>query len=186
MPFPFGRLASLLATAGALALSAPTAALASAPAPGFGLKRSPFPDALVGRWEGTGWIALDGPKQLFNQSERIRWVAGGTVLLFEGRGTGAIKGSGEDPEAHESLGVLAYDHPKKQPRFSAYRGDGGFIDMVPVLTERSLGWTYEEGGRQFRFTISLSPAGRWHEIGEVSADGVAWKTIFGMDLARVP
>lgn len=182
MTFPLRRLAPLLAAAGALALSAPALAL---DAPAAGLKASPFPDAIVGSWEGDGWIALEGPKQPFKQTERIRWMAGGSVLLFEGRGTGAIKGSGEDPEAHESLAVLAYDHPKRQPRFSAFRGDGGFIDMTPVLTSRSLSWSYTEGGKRFRFTLDLTPERHLREVGELSADGKTWQTIYGMELKPV-
>ena len=35
-----------------------------------------------------------------------------------------------------------------------------------------------------RFTIALTPAGEWSEIGEYSRDGTAWAKFFAMTLKK--
>lgn len=144
-------------------------------------------DFLVGQWKGDGWIEFaPGQRRTFTQTETVQSKLSGLVLLIEGLGKGKTSGSEQEVTVHNALGVVSYDNQAKLFRWRAYQADGRSVDTEAKVTDRSLEWGF--GNAQMgniRFTIQLTEAGQWFEIGEVSRDGKNWKKFFEMTLQRL-
>lgn len=139
---------------------------------------------LVGEWEGTGWVQL-GPngRQPFTVHESARWAAGGTVLVLDGLGLTKLDDGSERP-AHEAFAVVSWDPAGGRYRMRAYRAGAGEVEDTPTVSDGGLVWGFSDprGGR-VRFTLSFDDRG-WHEVGELSPDGVTWRPFLEMHLER--
>ena len=62
---------------------------------------------------------------------------------------------------------------------------GGAIGVEPKLVDGGFEWGFraEERGVTVRFTIRFDEK-RWHEVGEMSADGKTWNKFLEMTLER--
>ena len=142
---------------------------------------------LIGEWEGTGWIRTGPQAQAtFAQRERVRYAAGGSVVVVDGLGTSTVRGPTEGAIVHQAFAVVSYDTTGKTYRWRAYRAGDDEILATPEIGDGRLVWGMRAGptGR-IRFTIVLTPAGEWHEVGEINIDGSAWMQFFEMTLRRV-
>ncbi len=135
---------------------------------------------LVGRWSGTGTM-MTGPAERTEATahETASTHAGGHVLMLEGLGTA------ESKVVHSAFAVIWYDAGAKTHRLRAFRFNGDRVDSDLAVTEKQLVWGFKDPrGANIRFTISHTDDGKWHEIGEYSADGATWHQFFDMTLAR--
>lgn len=152
-----------------------TAALAEAePAPPEAARPMDALDFLVGDWKGEGWILTrDGKRETFSSSEVIRRKLMGTALLIEGTHTG-----------FEAMAVVTHDAKAGQYRWRSFTSRGGGVDTeVKITGDRTLEWYPSEHSR---YTIRITDAGQWEEVGEYSRDGgETWTPFFGMSLQRV-
>jgi hypothetical protein len=164
----------------------PIAALAQPPntSSGAEMKKLEF---LTGDWKGEGWIEMGpGSRSTFKQTEAVQSKLNGTVMIVEGLGTGKLASSGQEGIVHNALAVISYDSAAKKFLFRAFRADGNYIDANATIGDKSLVWGFRnpQQGGEIRYTIKLSDAGQWVEIGEFSMDGKQWRQFFEMTLQR--
>ena len=137
---------------------------------------------LVGRWKGVSWMDLPGGRHHAVSEETVEMRLDGRALLIEGlhrdRETGAV--------THHALGVLAWDDRRREFRMASALASGLTGSYGAKLEGKHLVWMLAgPQGPKRRFTIALDVPGRWLERGEISDDGVTWKTYFEMRLERV-
>ncbi|MDX2033009.1 MAG: hypothetical protein SF339_20195 [Blastocatellia bacterium] len=157
-----------------------TGAFAQAPAPAA-ITEGKRLEFLVGEWKGEGWMELGpGNRKTFVQSESVQRKLGGTLLMIEGVGK-----SGETI-VHNALALISFDAKSNGFVMRAYRADGNWIDPQISVAERSLLWGFKDPrfGVEIKYTINVTEAGQWVEIGEMSRDGKAWRQFFEMKLQR--
>ncbi len=140
---------------------------------------------LIGEWNGDGWIQVGAERRTFHEHESVRYAAGGTVVVVDGTGTVTSPGPAQGTIGHLAFAVLSYDSAKATFRWRAFRKEGDEIEDEPTISDRKLVWglPVPPTGR-VRFTIELTPAGEWSEIGEYSRDGTAWAKFFAMMLKK--
>ncbi|MGI9148783.1 MAG: hypothetical protein ACR2IK_19925 [Chloroflexota bacterium] len=144
---------------------------------------------LEGQWQGDGWIAVASGRQTFVETETVTWKLSGAALLIEGRGTHAQPAAAEPIVVHDALAVLTYNASAERYDFRAYQADGGAVNADASVVDGTLVWGFQPdptAPTSIRYTISVSDAGEWHEVGELSPDGQAWRQFFEMTLHREP
>jgi len=162
--------------------------------PGAGQDPAPAPDRAaamrrfddwIGDWSGSGWsLDATGHRTDFTLAEHVQPRVGGTVLLLEGRGT-ARAADGTESITHDGLVLLYYDEHARSYRWNGHEVRSGTVDAEARVFDGGLQWSLPtpSGDASVRFTITLGD-GRWHETGEVGADGSGWHTFMEMDLLR--
>lgn len=136
---------------------------------------------LAGDWEGEGWISR-GPdeRHAFVQTERVRPLLGGEVLLIEGRGVAA-----EDPSlvVHDAVAVIGYDASDERYAMRSFLAGGRTAAATARIDGGAFVWS--PGNPDIRYTIRQGEDGRWHEVGEITRDGGdSWYTFLEMTLER--
>jgi hypothetical protein len=140
---------------------------------------------LIGEWDGDGWIQVGPERRTFHEHESVRYAAGGAVVVVDGTGTVTSAGPSHGTIGHLAFAVLSYDSTTTTFRWRAFRKEGDEIEDQPTISDRKLVWGFAvpQAGR-VRFTITLTPAGEWWEIGEFSRDGTTWAKFFEMTLKK--
>jgi hypothetical protein len=131
---------------------------------------------------------LDDPAHiLITQTENVQFRLDGVVLLVEGIGRGKLPGKDEEGVLFNALGVMSYDAQAKKYKVKAYRSEGQSVDADMTLTEKGFIWGFKEPqrGLEVKYTLTVTPKGEWHEIGEFSQDGKTWTKFIEMTLTRV-
>jgi len=145
-------------------------------------------DWLVGDWRGEAWVQMgpQGGRATSRVTESAKWRLEGAGLLIEGHGTARLQEGGPEVTVHDALAVVTYDRESGRYRFTAFRGDGKPVDATAEVGERRLVWGFADPrGVTVRFTLQLTPEGRWNEVGEASRDGQTWFKFMEMNLERV-
>ncbi|HKV39538.1 MAG TPA: hypothetical protein VJX67_10020 [Blastocatellia bacterium] len=173
--------------AGASASMAPMAAEAAAQTPpSVSIEAMSKLTFLQGEWRGDGWIRMGpGQPRKFSQTETVQTKLDGLVTMIEGLGRGADTDN-KGAIVHDALALVSYDEGSKTYRFHAYTGDGRSVDAEAKLVSGNIlqwGFSTPQGAR-IKYTMDLSQSGKWHEIGEYSADGKSWLKFFEMSLQR--
>ena len=138
-------------------------------------------DFLLGDWAGEATVRMGPgePEKVF-QTERIQPKLGGEIIVIEGLGKDA-----GGKTVHDALAILSWDPEKKHYRFSTYVAGRGTGETVLELTGPSSGiWRLEGPWGKQRYTIDVTEAGEWVEIGEFSRDGEKWVKFIEMRLKR--
>lgn len=145
-------------------------------------------DFLVGDWEGEGWMEVaPGQRAGFTGTERVEHRMGGRVVVVEGAFTVRMGPERGEVPVHQALGVFSWDPEADGFTFRTWTARGGHGEAHPAeITDGRIVWGYEDPRMgTVRYTITLTPDGAWHEIGEASSDdGVSWHQFFEMTLAR--
>jgi len=140
---------------------------------------------LVGRWEGGGWIEMNGRRSDFKGVEVVEEKAGGTVLAVEGRHSIRSPDSADDRVIHEAFAVFSYDEAAHEFRFDSHLANGRSGTFAASVKDGVVTWSMDVPQMgTVRYTIKLDDKGRWHEIGEGSSDGNVWIQFFEMTLSR--
>lgn len=144
-------------------------------------------DFMMGRWEGESWIERGGQRFTSRGGEIVQRKLGGRVLLVEGLFKSKLPGQEQEVTTHETLGIISYDEKTQMYRFRTYVARGGFGDHeLRLVGERGWQWSIKRGSAGIvRFTMTLTEAGDWYEVGESSSDGKEWHRFFEMTLHRV-
>ena len=144
-------------------------------------------DFLKGKWKGKATIVDRSGKSELTQTEDVEYRLGGTVLLVEGKGTGAAPGKGDDALLFNALAVISYDANAKKFKIRAHRMEGTSVDADLVLTEKGFNWGFKQPGRgvEVRYVMTITDKGEWNETGEYSLDGKTWTKFIDMTLSRV-
>jgi len=145
-------------------------------------------DYLVGKWKGEATVRA-GPSETktLTQTENVQFRLDGVVLLVEGIGRGKLPGKDEEGVLFNALGVMSYDAQAKKYKVKAYRSEGQSVDADMTLTEKGFIWGFKEPqrGLEVKYTMTVTPKGEWHEIGEFSQDAKTWTKFIEMTLTRV-
>lgn len=167
-----------------LAAAATTAALAQPPEPPSlePMQRLGF---LVGTWEGEGWFEFEpGRRATFASREVVEARLGGRVLVVEGLHRAPMPGRPEPVPVHHALGVFSHDEEEGY-RFHTWLANGHGGEHAARLEDGALIWGYDDPRRgTVRYTITLSEAGEWVEVGDASRDGETWHRFFEMRLGK--
>jgi hypothetical protein len=142
---------------------------------------------LVGEWRGPASMQMGpGAPVQVAQHELVTLAAGGTVLAIVGRGT--ISQGGTERVVHDAFATVWYDETAERYRMRAHLATGQTVDAEPRVSRDTLVWGFQHPqAGHIRYTVTLSPTGEWHEIGERSADGDSgWTRFLEMRLQRVP
>lgn len=178
----------------ATAFAALTLLTAPAPAAGGAINATPSPvaleamkkiDFLAGEWEGDATVDL-GPrgKLAVRQTEVVKRHLGGLVLTIEGRGY-TKDAAGAETLAFEAFGTFTYDLGAGKYRLMAVKAPGEVVDPEVTVTEGGFVWAFSTKYGRMRYTMRLTPEGRWHEVGEMSPDGgTTWVKTMEMTLKR--
>jgi hypothetical protein len=142
---------------------------------------------LAGKWRGDATISRGKESTVVKQTEDVQFKLDGTVLLVEGTGRGKLPGRDEEGVVFNALAVISYDAAEKKHRIKAYRMEGASVEADLTFTDKGFAWGFSPpGGKvQVRYTMTLTPRGEWHEVGEYSQDGQTWNRFFEMTLTRV-
>jgi hypothetical protein len=136
-------------------------------------------DYMAGVWEGEGWIEM-GSRMTFRGTETVQRKLNGLALLVEGAFV-----SPQNVPVHTTLAVISYDPKTNKYDFDTWLGTGSSGEHELVLLDN--GWQWEihpPMGGVIRYTMTLTEAGEWLEIGERSKDGTEWKKFFEMKLKK--
>lgn len=142
---------------------------------------------LAGEWDGMGWIQFGERKIDFLGHERVEPRLDGTLLLVEGLHHEKQPDGSKGRVVHNAMGIFSFDAEAKTYGFRTYVLRGGGKDAwAKVIADHHVEWGFSDPrGGAMRYTITLTPAGEWHEIGERSAgDGKPWTKFFEMTLKK--
>ena len=142
---------------------------------------------LEGNWTGSGWIQI-GPegRSQFAEAEKIYWKLDSTLLIIEGMGMSEDEGRIGDT-VHQAYATLSWDTEDESFHMRAYRSNGQYVDALAEIPDDStFVWHFEiPNYGTTRYTITIGGNGMWHEIGEMSGDGQAWRKFMEMTLHRI-
>jgi hypothetical protein len=143
-------------------------------------------DFMTGDWKGEATVSMGpGTPERVAQTERIRSKLGGEVLLIEGLGQRLHEDGTVGAVVHDALAVVSWDEAKKAYRFSTYVAGRGTGETTIELTgPRTAVWGMTTPQGRMRYTIDVSEAGEWVEVGEFSRDGQNWRKFIEMRLKK--
>jgi hypothetical protein len=144
-------------------------------------------DFLHGRWEGTGMMSRGpGTEQPARVVETVQPKLGGAILLVEGVGRIGTPGGADEKVVHHAVGVISFDTDSNAYRMRAYRSDGRSLDPSITVEDKRIVWSFSDPrAGTIRYTITVTPKGQWHELGERSGDGgKTFAKFFEMTLDR--
>jgi hypothetical protein len=137
---------------------------------------------LIGEWRGEGWMVGQAGRQTFTQGERVLRLSDGHVIVVEGLGKNAA-----GVTIHQAFAVISYDAATAKFAMRTFRAaDGTWRDNALAVSERGFVWGFPTPQGQVRFTMNLTDAGQWHEIGEFSMDGATWRQFLDFTLTKQP
>lgn len=138
---------------------------------------------LEGNWNGTASMMIrEHGKQVVNQTEKVEYKLGGTILVIEGLGKSA-----DEPTktVHHAFAVINYDEASKAYRFKSWLENGLSGEYVANFDESgTFIWTMDKNDGTVRYKIKVDENGQWTETGEWSGDGVQWTEFFSMALKK--
>lgn len=139
---------------------------------------------LVGEWAGPATVTSGARKFTLTQRETVIEAANGTVLMIQGRGSVAGANNTER-EVFQAAGLLTYDVGASRFTWVSSGGTGHLGVSEAMVNGSSFVWSMSDGsGKKSRFTISLTAAGEWYELGEESTDGATWTKTIEMRLVK--
>lgn len=137
-------------------------------------------EAMVGNWEGSGWIQQGKNKETFSGTEAVQRKLDGLAFLVEGKFSNP-----EGKVIHQTLAVISYDTKQKIYRFRTYLANGSTDgDQTIKLLPDGWEWGFDVPGGTLKYTIKPTDT-TWSEIGEFSRDGgKTWLKFFEMNLKK--
>ena len=118
---------------------------------------------MIGQWAGPAWaLTPSGERQSLHQTERVRPMLDGTILLIEG--TGREEGP-DGAIVFQALGILSYDAAADQHYLDAFR-DGQHVRAEVTPVDGGFDWGMDAGGRAITYAMRLVD-GRWQETGHI-------------------
>jgi hypothetical protein len=142
---------------------------------------------LEGEWRGPAWRMM-GPNERHtaDQWEKIYRAAGGTVLVIQGIGRMTNAGAMTGNVAHDAFAVIYWDGQRNQYTLRSFVANGTTLEAKVEVGDRKVVWGFEHPQAGLtRYTITLTPAGEWREVGEASRDkGATWYQMMEMTLKK--
>jgi len=118
---------------------------------------------MCGEWKGNGWImGQNGERQVFSQTEMVRFKLDSTALLIEG------KGIADGRVVHNALGVMRYNGEAGKYSFYTFLSNGKEGVFDAALIDGKIYWS---PGAKMNYTLWIDNGGRWIEKGEMDREG---------------
>ena len=136
--------------------------------------------ALIGHWEGEGWMQQGNSRHNFRQTEHVQTKLNGTTLLIEGNGfTG-------DSLAFQAMAIASYDVQSEQYRFNSFLADGKYTEASGKFTEEGdFVWQFEVPNSGIVKYEIIFTTKTWQEKGYYSSDGGSqWYNFLEMNLTK--
>lgn len=131
--------------------------------------------ALLGDWEGDGWVASPAGRQAIRQYESVRYASGGTVLVIEGTAR-AKYGDAIGEVVFDAFAVVSWSADGGF-RVRSYLGNGLYADRPIAVGDDGFTWEQQTPSGPIRYRLDWS-GGEWHEAGRmVRADGAEVPTM---------
>ena len=106
-------------------------------------------------------------------------------MTIEGIHFARLPGDQRGLKVHHAFATVRYDPARGDYAMTATRLDGATIEARGRVEDGAFVWGFQDPrAGHLRYTIRLSPDGRWTEVGERSQDGVAWTRYFEMTLDK--
>ncbi len=144
-------------------------------------------DWWIGEWKGEASITMGpGKTEHALQTERVQARAGGRVLMIEGLGKRKLEDGTAGDVVHDAFAVVSWNEKTKSYDFDAWTARDGHVKAwLEAGDDHSAKWGFDtpQGGK-IRYTIRLTDAGEWHEVGEFFRGGDQWIKFFDMTLAK--
>lgn len=143
-------------------------------------------DWMAGDWKGEATVQMGPAPERVLQTEHVVSRLGGRVLVIEGLGKRKLEDGAAGEVVHDALGVVSYDEKTKKYRFDAWTARAGYVAAWLEARDDGAAWGFDTPqGAKIRYTIRRTEKGEWHEVGEYSADGTAYRKFFEMTLQKV-
>lgn len=139
---------------------------------------------LEGNWSGMANMMVRGQgNQQINQTEKVRFELGGTILVIEGKGKSI---EADSKTVHHAFAVISYDEKTEKYRFKSWLENGLTGDYEAYFDDaENFIWIMESpNGGTIRYKIKLDENGQWTETGEWSSDGNPGFEFFSMVLKK--
>lgn len=147
------------------------------------MKRLAF---MVGEWEGDAWVQTGpGQRKQLRQTESVRYALDGVILLVEGKGYEKADDGSMGPLVFNAYGIVSWDGSAGYA-LRSWLASGQEGARALEVSDSGFVWIQEVPRGKTRYTMRLTPAGEWHEIGEYTPDGQRWLPILEMRLIRRP
>ena len=139
---------------------------------------------LLGEWEGKA--TYDTPQGKFETDsyEKVEEKAGGTAMFVTGRHTMKLP-NGESRMVHDAAALIRYDTGRKAYRMRAQIASGASEELDVTVVPKGVRWEVVSTAGTMRYTMNLTAAGEWHEIGEAKV-GDGWRKVIDMRLKPKP
>lgn len=139
---------------------------------------------LVGEWEGQAWAQRGpGSRTELRQTESVRFSNSGHALVIEGTGW-QRDSTGAERLVFNAVAVVTHDAERGYRMRSALM-EGRTGDFELTLEDGGFRWGFETPEGRVRYSMRLTADGEWHETGEFSRDGAAWRPFIGMRVRKV-
>ncbi len=143
--------------------------------------------ALVGAWEGTGWVEFEGtPRREFTAIEEVESKLDGLVLTMELTGKGMLPELEELGEIvfHHSFGIATYDAVDNRYRMATFREDGTIRIVDVEVSNGGMEWSYDDPELgTVRNTVRLTESGMYYAAGSFRHEG-GWRQFYKLELER--
>jgi hypothetical protein len=125
---------------------------------------------LEGEWEGDATVHGPGGALRLRQTESVKYSNSGHALLVQG--TGWEKDStGAERIAFNAMAIITHDGRSYRMRSYLMEGRSGEYEVVP--SDSGFTWGFDIPQGKVRYTMRLTPAGEWQEIGEFIRENAA-------------
>jgi hypothetical protein len=131
---------------------------------------------LEGEWEGEATINDPGGVKRLRQTESVRYSNSGHALIIQGTGWEKDAG-GAEHLVYNAVAVMTWDQ-RGGYRMRSFLMEGRTGEFAVEPSDSGFTWGFDIPEGKIRYTMTLTPAGEWHEVGEFSrANGPAMRTM---------
>lgn len=138
---------------------------------------------LEGDWAGPATAMLREGPMPFQQTEWVRFKLGGQILVVEGVGRVLTNGTPGDT-TFNAFAIIDWT-PDRGYRLRSTTREGRSGEFPLEVSDSGFVWSMPAPGGQVRYTMRLTPAGEWHEVGEYLREGAPAVKAIEMKLRRV-
>jgi hypothetical protein len=139
---------------------------------------------LEGNWNGEANMMVRGQgNQKINQTEKVQFQLGGTILIIEGLGKSVEDNS---KTVHHAFAVISYDEKSEKYRFTSWLENGLTGEYEAYFDDTgNFVWVMESpNGGTIYYKIKLDENGHWVETGEWSSGENQKFEFFSMTLKK--
>ncbi|HEX7123901.1 MAG TPA: hypothetical protein VF178_16105 [Gemmatimonadaceae bacterium] len=137
---------------------------------------------LAGDWVGPATANMPGGPLRMQQTEWVRYKLGGQILVVEGVGR-LLAGETPGDTVFNAFAIVDWT-PQHGYRMRSTTLEGRSGEFPLEVSDSGFVWATSAQGGRVRYTMRLTPAGEWHEVGEYLREGAPAIKVIEMRLKR--